>query len=117
MLSSSENMQTTVGDWRTKPRCWRSRMRGTGYAKLFTATKTANTNIPAIPGHDPIKTRPRHKIHNLREQRPSHVHGQASDRKNRAPYREFANLSSNRHQTKSATTHCCTTSIQRTPLA
>src|SRR6516164_6593262 len=86
-------------------------------AELFTTTKTANTNIPAIPGHDPIKTCPRHKIHNLREQRPSHVHGQASDRENRAPYREFANLSSNRHQTKSAATHCCTTSIQRTPLA
>jgi hypothetical protein len=29
------------------------------HAKLFTATKTANTNIPAIPCHDPIKTRPR----------------------------------------------------------
>jgi hypothetical protein len=40
-------------------------------AKLFAATKTANPNIAAISRDDPVKTCPRHEIHDLREQRPS----------------------------------------------
>jgi len=84
-------------------------------AKLFAATKTANPNIAAIPRHDSLKTRPRHKIHNLREQRPPQVHGHASDQKNRATYRDSANPSSNRHQIKLASTYCFTAPIQPTP--
>src|SRR5260370_5153923 len=76
----------------------------------------SNSNLYRF-GKREVRTSPRHKIHNLREERPSHIHGQASDRKNRAPYRGFANLRSNRHQTKSATTRCYTTPIQHTPRA
>jgi hypothetical protein len=83
-------------------------------AKLLAATKTANPNIAALPRHDPLKTRPRHEIHNLREQRPPQVHGDACDRKNRANYRDSANPSSNRHQIKLASTHCFARLIQPT---
>jgi hypothetical protein len=59
-------------------------------AKLLAAPKTANPNIAAIPRDDAVKTCPRHVIHDLREQRPTEIHGDASDPENRKTYRETA---------------------------
>ena len=71
-------------------------------AKLFRASQSSNTCIAGIAIHDAGKTRPRHKLHDLCEQRLAYIHGAASQVSIPGSYTKMKNQDSNRHQIKSA---------------
>ena len=72
-------------------------------AKMFGARKCANTMIPVVPGHDPVKSFPRKNVHDLCKQRLSGIHRIVSATR---VYQEdtLSNLRSSRGHPKSAVT-------------
>lgn len=78
------------------------------YAKLFATAKTTDTDVAAMTSDDPVETRPRHEVHDLRKPRPAKVHGSAPPfERNRGNQPKITRISSNRHHTKLRLSYCC----------
>ena len=93
-------------------------------AELFGTAQAAHTGIATIASHDARKARPRHKLHELREQRLAQIHSSPPEKSISGGYshRNVGKLISNRHQIFCSETrintgfHAVNTQFNRTPV-